>query len=86
MVDIHRRSKLPGPNGQLSDAELIDVTESKEPWSEYSLDDGTIVRVKNILLEVWRFVDQYDQQGNPVYMVKGNPMISVIAPQQLKKK
>lgn len=86
MVDIHRRSKFPGPNGQLSDAELIDVTESKEPWSEYSLDDGTIVRVKNIILEVWRFVDQYDPQGNPVYLVKASPIINVTAPQQLRKK
>lgn len=86
MADIHRRSKQPGPNGQLWDAELIDVTEAKEPWSEYSLDDGTIVRVKNVILEIWRFVDQYDAQGNPVYSVKGSPMITVIAPQQLKKK
>lgn len=86
MPDIRRRTKVPGPNGQLIDAEQIDVTDSKEPWSEYHLDDGSTLKIKQVLLEVWRLVDQYDPDGNPVYFIKGSPVMNVIAPQIMKKK
>ena len=60
-----------------SKADLIDVVESKEPWSEYKLADGGVVRVRQILVEVWRDRIQKDADGNSVYHFSLAPVINL---------
>ena len=68
------------------DAELMEIEETKENWSEYRLADGSIIRVKQVAMEIWRVDDMYDPEGNPQYVVKSAGIMSVTAPETLKKK
>lgn len=60
--------------------------ESKgENWNLYTLDDGSTLRVKLVLLEVAR-LDEYNDRGEPVYMVSAQQLLGVQVPDELKKK
>ena len=81
-----RRSKLPVPGtGEMKDAEMIDIMETKEPWSEVTLGDGSVVRNKVVISEVWRIVGEYNPEGDPLYVVKAQVITNTIAPDHLRK-
>ena len=42
----------------------------KEDWNEYRLEDGIILRIKNIVGRVYRVLDA---EGNPAYVDTGEP-------------
>ena len=67
------------------DAIEVAIEESLERWTEITLEDGSILRVKPVVLTVLRATDEYDKEGNPLYSVKLNPVMTVSAPEELKK-
>jgi hypothetical protein len=73
------------PNGPPVDAELVDVQSSQESWSQYLLGDGTSLKLKAVVTEVWRIVDAYDNDGNPQYVVKSGNVLVVNSPEELRK-
>lgn len=81
------RRKMPiGPEGRPVEAELIDVQSSQEHWNQYLLGDGTTLKLKVVATEVWRAVDQFDAEGNPLYIVKSGNVLVINAPDELRKK
>lgn len=81
------RRKMPvGPNGRVVDAELVDVQSSQESWSQYLLGDGTTLKLKIVVTEIWRAVDEFDNDGNPLYIVKSGNILVVNAPDEIRKK
>jgi hypothetical protein len=70
------------PKGKM---EPRDVVASKDGWSEYTLEDGTVLRMKAALLDVKRAVNQYSEDGNPVYVYQCAVVNQVRAPDKLKK-
>ncbi|MGH9891822.1 MAG: hypothetical protein ACREA0_07545, partial [bacterium] len=56
-----------------------------EQWNQYLLGDGSVVRFKAVVLEVWRLLDEYDSEGNPSYVVRSRNVVSVMAPDELRK-
>lgn len=85
MADIRRKGKVPFGD-KLVDAELIDVEKSDERWSVYQLDDGTELRFKAVVMEVWRVIGQYDELGNPLYVVRSQNLANPSVPESLRKK
>jgi hypothetical protein len=80
---------VPLPNGTTKniDCEKIQVDESNERWSEIKLTDGSVIRIKQLVADIFRAVDDYDPDGNPLYIVKSTPIISIASvPDSLKKK
>jgi len=71
------------PKGKM---EQRDVVSSKDGWTEYKLDDGSIIKVKAVILEIKRAVDQYNLEGNPIYVMQQTIISTVQAPDDLKKK
>ena len=67
-------------------AEEISFEAERESWNTYILHDGTTLKLKTVLAEVFRVDDAYSSTGDPVYMVNANPVMSVNAPDSLKKK
>ena len=59
------------------EGEFINVVKQTEPWSEYELEDGTIIRTKQTMLQVVR-MDEPDKNGRPVYNMQSQPSIVVI--------
>lgn len=63
----------------------VNVLEAKEAWSEYSLEDGTILRIKPVMIAVSRVEGEHTPDGDPVYNMKSTLVTDVRSPQHLKK-
>lgn len=57
----------------------VPVVEAEERFIQYKLEDGTILKVKNVATSVLRVDDQYLPDGAPVYLVISNPVVSVVS-------
>jgi hypothetical protein len=82
-----RKTKVQlAPGGPMVDGVEVQVDESSEKWSEYKLEDGTTIRIKQVLMEVVR-TGEHDPEGNPMYAVKAQPILSIVdVPDRLKRK
>lgn len=68
------------------DAPEIEFQIRKEDWNEYQLMDGTSIKLKLVVSEIFRIPDEYDNERNPVYVVRSNNVLVVRSPDNLKKK
>lgn len=80
-----KKAKIQVPNVGLVDAVEVEITESSERWTEVKLADGTTIRTKPVILTVYRVDGHYDQEGNPIYQIKANQVMTASAPDHLKK-
>lgn len=55
----------------------VEVLEARETWSEYRLADGTVLRVKPIMIAVSRIDDPAGSSGEPVYNMKSTLVTDV---------
>jgi hypothetical protein len=55
----------------------VEVVEAKETWSEYRLADGTVLRVKPVMIAVSRADDRDAANGEPVYNMKSTLVTDV---------
>jgi hypothetical protein len=76
---------LPDGTVKETSAEKVSVKETRENWSEYILEDGSLARVKPILAKVLR-TEEFDSEGNPIYQLVISNAVFVEAPEELKKK
>lgn len=82
----YKKVQVPTPNG-VKDALEIPVEESLERWSDITLADGTIFRCKMTVVSIARIEGQYDELGQPVYIMNAQPTIALLhTPEALKKK
>jgi hypothetical protein len=65
--------------------EPVDIVGSKDGWSEYTLIDGAVLRVKAAVFDVKSAVGQYAPNGDPIYLVQSALVIQVKAPESLKR-
>jgi hypothetical protein len=79
--------KMPLPTGGEIEGEEVLVDQSNERWSEFTLQDGSLLRMKPVVAAVIRIDGQFDAEGNPVYLVKSTTAISVLkVPETLRRK
>ena len=82
-----RKKSVPGSDGNLLEGTVVDVEESTERFSEVRLGDGTILKTKLTVVEVVRLDDEWDNDGNPAYVVKSANVVTVSeSPPELRKK
>jgi hypothetical protein len=83
-----RKTKVQiAPGAPFVDGVEVAVDSSSEKWSEYKLEDGTKIRIKPVIIEVIRVTDQYDPEGNPLYVTKSQPIVNILEVQdRLKRK
>jgi len=67
------------PDGSMSQeiGTLMEIREPKEQWSEYMLDDGTKIRLKQALVSVVKLDNKKNQNGEPVYSIQSQPTVLV---------
>lgn len=80
-----RRKIAVAPGGPNKDGELVEVQQSSEQWNQYLLADGSVIRFKAVVTEVWRIIDEHDSEGNPAYIVRSRNVVTVTAPEELRK-
>jgi hypothetical protein len=89
MVMAEQKTKIPfpPPGGPAVDAWDVPITSSTERWSEYELEDGTVIRAKVNAIKFVRLEGQFDPEGNPLYaMFAQNMQIIGSVPDKLKRK
>ncbi len=68
---------VPTPKGmQKKKGHIVNVKSSKENWSEYELENGSTLRLKQVVVQVV-LLDEKDDSGKPVYQISANPIIVV---------
>jgi hypothetical protein len=84
---MERPVKVTNPvDGKIVDGVEVAVLESTERWTDIKLEDGSFVRVKPSIMSAVRIPGQFDQEGNPMYMLRAaNAMMVSEAPEHLKK-
>ena len=68
-----------------SDATEVEMLDAKEVWSEYKLADGTKVRIKPVMIAVFRAEGEFTPDGEPVYNMKSTLITDIRAPASLAK-
>lgn len=63
----------------------IEMLEAKEAWSVYRLSDGTTLRIKPVMIAVFRADGQHSADGEPVYSMKSTLITDVRAPAAVAK-
>jgi hypothetical protein len=79
-----KRTNVQLPTGP-AEAVEVGVSEAVERWTDIKLEDGSSLRIKAVILGALRVEGQYDQDGNPLYMIKANQVMTVSAPDHLRK-
>jgi hypothetical protein len=74
------------PDNRVVDGWDVPVTSSNERWSEYELEDGSVLRVKANVLSFARVDGEHDPDGNPLYATKSQiTQVVVSAPDRLRR-
>ena len=63
----------------MQDANEIEMLDAKENWSVYRLADGTTLRIKPVMIAVFRADGQQGPSGEPVYNMKSTVITDVRA-------
>ena len=71
--------------GRQVEATPVEVNQSGERWNEYFLEDGTVLKMKLVLKKVLRVDGEYDEEGNPVYVMQSTNVSAINAPKNLKR-
>ena len=75
------------PDGTMGKGIEVAVLESAEKFSEFTLNDGTILRVKLTLVKAVRNMGRFGPDGSPEYNFGFMPLINFVnVPEQLKRK
>jgi len=82
MAETKKVIKLLGFDLSVSE---VPVVEAGEQFIHYRLEDGTVLKVKNVATAVMRVDGQYLPDGTPIYLVVSNPVVSVVSSPLAKK-
>jgi len=63
----------------------VEILEAKERWSEYRLAVGTTLRLRPVMISVFRADGQYTPDGDPIYNMKSTLITDVRAPASAAK-
>lgn len=74
---MERRRRIPGPDGEPINVTEIGFRDHGERWNEYLLDDGTVIRLRPVVLHVYRWDGHFDHSGDPVYYVDSTEVLAV---------
>ena len=83
---MDRKKRVVLGTGQEVDGTEIGYRSSGEHWNEYLADDGSVIRVKLVVTDIVRVDGVFDAQGQPAYLVQSSNVVSVSAPEDLRRK
>jgi hypothetical protein len=65
--------------GKMTDVADVPIVESSEVFNTYKLEDGAILKVKNVATSIVRVEGQFFPlpDGRPVYLVFTSPVVNV---------
>jgi hypothetical protein len=80
------RKKVNVPGFGIVEGTDVPLIESVERRTELRLEDGSILRIKPVVMSILRIDGQYDAQGDPMYAINaGQTMTVAHAPEHLRR-
>ncbi|MEA2476135.1 MAG: hypothetical protein QOC87_334 [Actinomycetota bacterium] len=80
-----RKRKLSLPDGREVEATIMPFQSGGEHWTEYLVEDGSVIRMKLVATDILRLDGEYDDQGNPMYIIQSTNVTAVTAPDELRR-
>lgn len=74
MPEVKRKIPMLGQEIEVTDVPIKTCT---EPFSNYELEDGSVLRVKHVATSFLRVEGQTSPDGKPVYLVTSSPVIHI---------
>ena len=71
--------------GKEHDAVPVEANQATEHWNHYLLDDGTVLKLKVVVTNIARLMGAYNDDGDPVYVIKSGQILTSTCPEHLKK-
>ena len=65
-------------DGKPYDLVSVPIDSSAEQYNTYHLQDGTTLRVRLVMMDVLKAEGAFDQEGNPIYLLKSQNVVTVI--------
>lgn len=72
--------------GQTVEAESLSYKPLNEPWSSIQLDDGSIIRLKLVISDVFKLPTPDPLTGLPQYIIRSSNVMSVEPPDSAASK
>jgi hypothetical protein len=72
--------------GRQVPAQELEFETEKEPWTVYRLEDGAVLKLKQVLAKVARLTENFKPDGEPIYVMQFGSLTVVDVPDELKKK
>ncbi|HET6619935.1 MAG TPA: hypothetical protein VFG64_08335 [Dongiaceae bacterium] len=63
----------------------VGIAKIDEQWSTYSLADGTVLRLRPVMVEVNLIKGRFSASGEPIYEFKSGVIVDTKVPAKLKK-
>lgn len=79
------KRRMHWPDGRDVEIQPVGFRSTAEHWNEYFLDDGSVVRVKLVATEICKVEGEYDEDGNPAYVLRSTNVLAVSSPESLRK-
>ncbi len=79
-----RKRTIPGPDGPV-EVEVAPFRSSVENWNEVFVEDGSVIKIKLVVSDVYRVIDKWDQEGQPQYIIRSTNIVRVDATDDLRK-
>jgi len=77
---------FPTPQSPPKEGIFVGVSESTEKWSECTMEDGTVLRIKPNVVGAVRIEGEYDAAGNPAYVLQAQPTVLIVSIDEKLKK
>lgn len=63
--------------------QFLDFVADSEPWAQYRLEDGTVIRVRVMLVKCINR-NEYGEDGYPIYQMQFSQVLDVTWPDHVK--
>ena len=80
-----RTMRIRDQAGNPVEGDPVEIVNSSEPWSEYELEDGTVLRIKFVLGAAYRLKNRWNEDGEPLYVTKAQTVVMARVPDDLKR-
>ncbi len=61
----------------MREGETVRIINQNEPWSEYTLENGNVIRTKQTVLQIVEMPEK-DEAGNPTYTIQSQSNVVVV--------
>ena len=80
------KTSITDQSGTLIEGTEVEILESLGRFNEVKLEDGTVLKAKLVVTGVVRVSDQWDAQGNPIYLIQSQNVVTISkCPDSLKR-